>query len=290
MVKRFLTTSGNIESIEMTSKKRAGSGNANDHAPSATVSSPLTNFSLQRRPAKLSDEVTLVLRREIERHRLPIGERLPSELELAKSFGVSRTVVREAIARLRADGLVVSRQGAGVFVSGDRSHRPFRILTNGEMADRSIIDVFELRIGVESEAAALAAERRTAQQLGEMEQNKNRIAELIKAGKVATADDVAFHLSISEATGNRQFENFIRFISNHLYDAVHLARTNSARFEGRPWLVQEEHEAVFGAIKDKDPKAAHTAMRDHLIRAKARLTVAEQPADDQPEGLHLPIG
>lgn len=105
---------------------------------------------------------------EIESEKLAPGARLPTEQELVNATGVSRTVVREAISALRADGLVITRQGVGAFVSPDARNRPFRIHSSELQSINDVLRVFELRISIETEAAGFAAERRTKRHIAEM--------------------------------------------------------------------------------------------------------------------------
>src|SRR6267142_3669921 len=118
-------------------------------------------------PNSLTDRITATLRDDIVSGKYAPGGQLPPGKELGQHFGVSITVVREALSRLKADGLVASRQGKGVFVPNDTRLRPFRLeLTSG--ARMPVAHIFELRMGVEVQAASLAAERRTAQDLSTM--------------------------------------------------------------------------------------------------------------------------
>src|SRR5271163_2092171 len=116
-------------------------------------------------PKSLSSEVVDRLAEQIMSGKLPVGAKLPSEQEMMKGMGVSRTVVREAVAALRARGLVVTRQGAGAFVNADKSRQPYRIDPDGLGSLDGVIEVLELRMAVEAEAAALTSERGTAVQI-----------------------------------------------------------------------------------------------------------------------------
>src|SRR6201998_2066521 len=106
-------------------------------------------------PKSLSSEVIDRLAEQIMSGKLPVGTKLPSEQEMMKGMGVSRTVVREAVAALRARGLVITRQGAGAFVDRDARREPYVIDPDGLGSLDSVLDVLELRMAVESEAAAI---------------------------------------------------------------------------------------------------------------------------------------
>src|SRR6201994_2036992 len=103
-------------------------------------------------PRSLSAEVVDRLAEQIMSGKLPAGAKLPSEQEMMRGMGVSRTVVREAVAALRARGLVVTRQGAGAFVDRDISRQPYAIDPEGLGSLDSVLDILELRMAVESEA------------------------------------------------------------------------------------------------------------------------------------------
>ncbi|MBL8672041.1 MAG: FadR family transcriptional regulator, partial [Alphaproteobacteria bacterium] len=116
-------------------------------------------------PRNLTHAIFDRLAGEILGGRMAPGARLPTEQEMVRSMGVSRTVVREAVAALRAEGLVVTRQGIGAFVAGDVQRRPFRIDPEGLRSIDEVVEVMELRMGIEIESAGLAAERAGAAQL-----------------------------------------------------------------------------------------------------------------------------
>src|ERR1700753_732740 len=99
-------------------------------------------------PKSLSSAVVERLAEQIMSGKLPLGAKLPSEQEMMKGMGVSRTVVREAVAALRARGLVVTRQGAGAFVDRDTGRQPYAIDPDGLGSLGRVLDIFELRLGV----------------------------------------------------------------------------------------------------------------------------------------------
>ena len=136
---------------------------------------------------------------EIESGKLPPGSRLPTEQALINATGVSRTVVREAISALRADGLVITRQGVGAFVSPDARNRPFRIHADELQSINEVLKIFELRISIETEAAGFAAERRTKRHLGDMKRCLRLIDHQIELGETAADADYAFHKAVFAA-------------------------------------------------------------------------------------------
>ncbi|HEY7239898.1 MAG TPA: FadR/GntR family transcriptional regulator [Burkholderiales bacterium] len=221
---------------------------------------------------KLSRGLFEQLAEQIKSGRLEPGARQPTEQALTRAARVSRTVVREAVAALRAEGLVITRQGVGAFVSADPQHAPFRIEPERMQTLPDILNVMELRLGVEIESAGIAAERASKAQLRGIANALNAIEEASAAGASAVDEDLAFHRAIADATGNPEFPRFLQFIGRHLIPR----RTVSGlpeRMGGQEAylaLIQEEHRRIFEAIRGHDPGAAREAMRRHLTRSLER--------------------
>ncbi len=157
---------------------------------------------------------------EITSGRLTPGARLPTEQELTAALGVSRTVVREAVAVLRAEGLVETRQGVGAFVVRDVQRRPFRIDLDGLSSIAEVVQVMELRTGVEVEAAGIAAERVNAPARGRIARALAAIETAIVRGEPAIDEDFAFHQAIADATGNPHFSRFLEFLGAFSFRAT----------------------------------------------------------------------
>jgi GntR family transcriptional repressor for pyruvate dehydrogenase complex len=223
----------------------------------------------------LADRVTEALMRKIVGEELPAGAQLPSEQVMAASFGVSRTVIREAISRLKSEGLVDTKQGRGAFVRTDRTDVPFRIGIDPDDALPSLLHLLELRLGLDAEIAALAAVRRTRDQMSAIQRALKEIDSASKAGKDAVAEDLEFHLSIAQATRNPFFFELIRFLGGAFYNAIAVTRANEGRVEALASQTRAEHEAIMKAIANKDPEAAAAAARNHLERASQRLLSAD---------------
>ena len=194
------------------------------------------------------------------------------------ALGVSRTVVREALAALRAEGLVISRQGAGVFVA-DESQTPFRISPEGLSPIEDILHVMELRLAIEVEGAALAAERATDEQIASIGEALTAIEAAIENGEHAVNEDFAFHRAIAEATGNLKFSKFLRFLGWHIIPRQSIRTLVGSAEEQRQYLrrIQKEHSRIFDAIRNRDAAAARRTMRLHLTRSLSRYRgLAEQ--------------
>jgi GntR family transcriptional regulator, transcriptional repressor for pyruvate dehydrogenase complex len=221
---------------------------------------------------KLSRGLFEQLAEQIKSGRLAPGVRLPTEQELTRAARVSRTVVREAVAALRAEGLVVTRQGVGAFVSAEPQHAPFRIEPERMRTLADILNVMELRLGVEIESAGLAAERASRVQIRAIAAALEAIERAAAEGRSAVDEDLGFHRAIADATGNPEFARFLQFIGRHLIPR----RTVSGLPErmGGPKaylaLIQDEHRRIFEAIRDRAAGAARDAMRRHLTRSLER--------------------
>src|SRR5919201_2186206 len=155
-------------------------------------------------PRSLAHELIARLTADITSGNIRPGARLPTEQELIAATGVSRTVVREAVAALRAEGLVVTRQGVGAFVP-ENARRPLRIDVDPLSPLRAVLDVMELRTGIEIEAAGLAAARGSPSHIRKIVDCFEAVEAALKRGEDAIAQDFALHCSIADATGNPQF-------------------------------------------------------------------------------------
>jgi GntR family transcriptional regulator, transcriptional repressor for pyruvate dehydrogenase complex len=218
----------------------------------------------------LAEQVMARLAADIRSGRLGPGARLPTEQALTLAMGVSRTVVREAVAALRADGLVVTRRGSGAYVA-DPAAGPFRIAAARAVLG-DILDVMELRLAVEVEAAAFAAERASRRQIAAIRAAWRAIDRALRAGEGAVAEDFAFHCAIAEATGNRQFPRFLAFLGSHVIPRQSVRLSLDTPAERRAYLerIQHEHARIVTGISGHDPAEARRAMRDHLTRSLER--------------------
>jgi GntR family transcriptional regulator, transcriptional repressor for pyruvate dehydrogenase complex len=220
-------------------------------------------------PRALTHEVADRIAGDIAKGKLRPGTRLPTEQEMMAALGVSRTVVREAVAALRAEGLVMTRQGVGAFVAEDALRRPFRIESDGLPSITEVLNVMELRTGVEMEAAGLAAERARPSDIDAIAAALEAIDRSIDRGELAIEEDFAFHRGIAAATGNPQFPRFLEFLGRIIIprQSVRVATPNP-----RAYLetIQKEHRDIFKAIRARDVTGAQDAMRRHLLHGRER--------------------
>jgi GntR family transcriptional repressor for pyruvate dehydrogenase complex len=222
-------------------------------------------MTIIERRGNLSEIVVAELSERIESGLYGTGDRMPSSARLCEEFGVSRTVVREAIASLRLAGRVVARQGAGVFVTGkDLKTLNFEIARTDDT--RSAMQILELRLGVELQSVALAATRRTPEALAEIAKAYDHI-EALRTDDVAVEAkaDFEFHLAIARATRNPHFPHFLEAVMQEInLDLMLKHRKTGAVRESYLRRINREHGAIMAAITRGDAKAAKEALSAHL--------------------------
>lgn len=226
-------------------------------------------------PGTLTDRATEAITRLVLGGEYPPRARLPTELELGRRLGVSRTVVREAVARLKSAGLVESRQGSGVFVREPHRDMRFR-LDPGEVhrSPAAVLEILELRRCLEAEAAALAAERCSRAQVAELRRALAAIAREEAAGRDGVQADIELHRAIARASGNRHFPALWDFVGQFLRAAIQATRANEARRTDFIAQVRGEHRALVDAIARGSPADARAAALRHMAGAAARLREA----------------
>ncbi len=219
-----------------------------------------------------TQELAQKLSDEIRTGRLAPGSQLPTEQELSLAAGVSRSVVREAVAALRADGLVITRQGLGAFVAADLGQQPFRIDPSELKSGTDVVQIIELRMSLEIEASSLAAQRRTASDLAQIKSALKAIDEEIESGGNAVDADFKFHLEIFRAAQNRYFPQFLEFLGRFIIPRQIVNVTSESATQREQYLrrIQTEHIALFEAIRDENPPAARKAARRHLSNSLRR--------------------
>lgn len=205
------------------------------------------------------------------------GEKLPTEAAIMAEYGVSRTVVREALSKLQAAGQVRTRHGIGTFVMGSGEAAPFRIAPEQLATLQDVIAMLELRIGIETEAAALAAQRRSEANLREMRAALDEFSAAVQAGRDAVAADFRFHLEIARATQNPHFAELMAALGAGMIPRARLDEPVPLTEERREFLrrVHGEHESICDAIATRDAEAARAAMRTHLANSRERRRRAQ---------------
>ena len=236
--------------------------------------------------ARLSEQLADALIVGIRVGQLQAGQRLPTEAALVQRFGVSRTVVREALSRLKTLGLLESRQGSGAFVRhpGQREAERLVLAPDGSVA--AVLQMVEVRRALEAESAALAAARCSAAGLGRIRRALQAIEQAVAAGGDGVAEDVAFHAAIAEAAGNPYLLATLAYLQQFLLDATRVTRAHEAGRADLAQQVRQEHAAIVEAIAAGDAEAARQAGARHMVQAAERIGRADA-AFWQSEGLHL---
>lgn len=222
-------------------------------------------------PERLTDRLASVLMQRIESGELQRNERLPTEQRLAEQYGVSRTVVREAVSQLKSIGLLTSRQGAGVFVSATPQARALAFDPTVLHSLEAVLQVVEVRRSLEADVAALAAQRITPEKAAVIAQALERLEASPARGVDGVEADLAFHRSIARATDNPQFERLLGFLEQYQRDAMCVTRTNEALDAQYLAQVNQEHRAIARAVLGGDAAAAREAAMRHMQNAAHRL-------------------
>jgi DNA-binding FadR family transcriptional regulator len=219
---------------------------------------------------KLSDRVYDHILGQIIVEIFPVNSRLPPEMKLASQLDVSRPVVREALLRLREDGLIASRQGAGSFVIRCPAKNVHEFAPLESIAD--IQRCFVFRIAIEGEAAALAARDHDDEGLRRIKDALAVLDDVLTGGTLGVEEDIAFHRAIAEATGNRFFAETLTAAHSQISIGIRLNR-NLSLIQPRQRILggQREHRLVFEAIAARNEAEARRTMRQHIENARKRV-------------------
>ncbi|MEQ1683954.1 MAG: FCD domain-containing protein [Burkholderiaceae bacterium] len=239
------------------------------HSP--TSASPTLPAPTRLVTERLSDRLAGLLGAQIESGALRPGDRLPTEQQLALAHGVSRTVVREAVHQLKSREMVRSRQGSGVFVALPPVNQALAFDPSVLESVQAVVHVVELRRVLEGETAALAAERASRIQVAGLRRALKAIDMAAAEGRDGVDEDLSFHRTIGEATGNPQFSLMIGFLEQYLRAAMRITRGNEARRQDFMDAVRIEHRAIVEAIAARDPARARRCATEHLLHGEQRL-------------------
>ncbi|MEQ8598513.1 MAG: FadR/GntR family transcriptional regulator [Devosia sp.] len=245
----------------------------------------LIEVSVPARKPKLAQMVIDALRKRIGAGEFGPGEKLPTEIQLTTHFGVSRTVVREAIAALAADGMVQPRQGAGVFVMPQASSAFSAIAGERSNKISVALNVLEVRMGIEIESAGLAAGRHSTSQVAAIQEAWNEFGRLLDEGNPTGKTDFYFHRAIAAATNNPFYLEVLDALGSRTIpcDVASPWGTESVLTYEYQVGLHEEHKRILNAISARDADGAREAMRDHLSRSqdRYRARLAEQGTSKQ---------
>lgn len=217
----------------------------------------------------LSDAVFDRIQRAIKSGAYRVDERLPTEHALAAEFQVSRPVVRDALQRLRDQGLIYSRRGAGSFV---REHGLREPLGFGQMENLSDLQhCYDFRLTIEPEAAAMAAVRRTPEALGKIKQALSLLRDATNRQAHRADADFMFHLAIAQASANPYFATAMQALEEHIAVGMRFHGLSLRSTSDGLQSVFAEHKAVYEAISEGDAEAARQLMKAHLTGSRDRL-------------------
>lgn len=224
----------------------------------------------QKQDTRFSDIIYEKIVGMIADGRFPVNERLPSETSLSTMLGASRPVVREALERLRADQLIVSRKGSGSYVRQRPDQSVLTQVPVGSLAD--VQRFFEFRAGLEAEAASLAAKNWQPADKALIESRYDELEACLQRGDLGADEDQALHDAIALATGN-QFHTLVRdWFKPHIAIGMSVTRSLSLkRTAAHVRAVQDEHAEIVAAIFARDEQRAHFAMKTHILNARARM-------------------
>jgi DNA-binding FadR family transcriptional regulator len=239
---------------------------------------------MRTRAITLTEQVTRQLRNDIEGGIYPVGSRLPTGRQLADQYGVSAAVIREVTEHLRSQGFVETRQGVGCTVRSRTGSAGFQLPCEPDLGRTELADLYDLRIDLESAAAALAAVRRSADDVETLASLLQRLKAHLYDAQPAVDLDAAFHIGIASATHNPYYRQLLQYMNLQLHEAVATARANTLQQARLPEAVHKEHEAIFEAIREGNADAARQATTHHLQCAARRLglTLRARAADPLP--------
>ncbi|MDX2454330.1 FadR/GntR family transcriptional regulator [Desulfosarcina sp.] len=216
------------------------------------------------KPKRISDQVFDQLRELIFRGEFKAGEKILTERELAEAFGVSRTSVRDAINKLVVMGLLDQKQGQGTFVRSPESKEKSILATMVKSQGASISDLLEVRMGLECNAAAMAASRAVEKDFQFMEKSIEEMQKEVKSGRLGTEADASFHMAIAYATNNPLQVFIMKNFYDFLFTGIKVNLEGLYKIPSNVDTILEQHTLIYQAIRKGNPEAAHRAMKQHI--------------------------
>lgn len=240
-------------------------------------------FARIDRPRRLPDEIARSISGAIASGQLKPGDRLPSEHALSDQFGVARTVVREAVSLLKYDGVIDAKRGVGAFVTEPAARSAFRISAACFEKRQQLVQLLQLRTGVQSEASALAAVARKPRDLTRIAHHLAEMADATDEGHDYAAHRLdaedGFYRAIAEASGNDYYIEFVGMIERNVSENLRSVAIKNAMIAEWGDEVLREHRAVYTALEAGDAEQARLATRAHFERAAQRLAQRADIAD-----------
>ncbi|NDW33413.1 FadR family transcriptional regulator [Yangia sp. PrR007] len=223
------------------------------------------------RKRRLADEIYAQILLQLSTGRYAIGDRLPTEKDMAAMYDVSRPVVREALQHLHNDGLIDARRGSGTFVTRLPPSEMAHYTEDARIAQ--YMRAYEVRKSLECEAARLAALRINQSGLRRLRSTLEFMAETIRTSEGVVEADFLFHLEIARATENDLFEKQLLFLKPDMMGTMRIAADITlTREEARKRKVLQEHRDIYDAIRAGDGELAKMFMHYHLVNVRDRIT------------------
>ena len=216
------------------------------------------------KPKRISDQVFEQLRELIFRGELKPGEQIMPERELADALGVSRTSVRDAIRKLVVMGFLEQKQGQGTFVRSPESGERNILANMVKSQNASITDLLEVRMGMECNAAALAAKRATEEDIRFMEKSIEEMQAEVLSGRLGTEADASFHMAIAYATNNPLQIFIMKNFYDFLFTGIQVNLESLYKVPGNIEIILDQHNAIYRAIRDHNTEIAFQKMKQHI--------------------------
>jgi GntR family transcriptional regulator, transcriptional repressor for pyruvate dehydrogenase complex len=216
------------------------------------------------RPKRISDQVFEQLRELIFRGEIKPGDKLMPERELSEALNVSRTSVRDAIRKLVVMGYLEQKQGQGTFVRSPEDMEKSPLALAMESQNASLIDLLEVRMGMECNAAALAAQRADPEDIRLLERSIAQMRREVNGGNLGNEPDVSFHMAITYATKNPLHVYLMKNMFDFLFVGIKEYLRHLYEEPGNIPEILKQHTAVVEAIKSGNPETAYKAMKNHI--------------------------
>ncbi|MCF8076644.1 MAG: FCD domain-containing protein [Desulfotignum sp.] len=227
-----------------------------------------------KRQASLSQQVATYLIDKIQKGDFHSEEFFPSETELCQSLNVSRTVIREALSRMKHDGYLISHRGSRTKVAKDTSGSSFRLETPAQKDEVFFRQMYELRAIIEPEAAAIAALRITKEGIKDLWKKLERLNVATESGNDATQESLDFHRAVIAASQNPIFTDLISWIEHKFWSFIGIYNFHDLKHAKEMYqIIEKEHESIIRSIETRDSKKARQVSRDHVIRAAERRNI-----------------
>ncbi|WCM53290.1 FadR family transcriptional regulator [Pseudomonas sp. WJP1] len=237
-----------------------------------------SSSAAQNKPRRMAESLVERFARRMREGELKRGEKLPAEAHIMAAEGVSRSVVREALSRMQAAGLVETRHGVGTFVKDMPAPEGFTLGPSTIVELSEVLDLLQFRLSLEVQAAGMAAERATPQALEELEQALHALLQgPEKSGSTINAD-FQFHLKIAKASGNPYLIDIMKHLGTKLIPRTRMNSAYTGQSNRSTYLqgINSEHQQIFDAIASRQVDAARAAMYLHLSNSRMRLREAQQ--------------